>query len=161
MVSDRKLSELIVHLGQHPGVSNLGLTKLWKLIFFIDAKALRDLGEPVTGSEFIKYEHGPVPSRGDKFLRKLVKAGEVTSTQRSVGGKILNEVKAARPADLASFSFEERQVIESVCVELGRKSAAVLSDLSHKEPSWHYAKLMDKLSPELIAYGQKEDSEGL
>jgi uncharacterized phage-associated protein len=161
MVSDRKLTELIVHLGQHHGVSNLGLTKLWKLIFFIDAKALRDLGEPVTGSEFIKYEHGPVPSRGDKFLKKLVKTGEVTATQRSVGGKTLNEVKAARPADLSAFSVEERQLIDSVCIELGRKSATVLSDLSHKEPSWHYAKLMEKLSPELIAYGHKEDAEGL
>lgn len=161
MVSDRKLSELIVYLGQHPGVSNLGLTKLWKLMFFIDAKALRDLGEPVTGSEFIKYEHGPVPSRGDKFLRKLVKTGEVTSSQRTIGGKILNEVKAARPADLTAFSFEEQQLINSVCVELGRKSAAALSELSHKEPSWHYARFMEKLSPELIAYGQTEDSEGL
>jgi uncharacterized phage-associated protein len=161
MVSDRKLSEIIVHLGQHPNVSDLGLTKLWKLIFFIDAKALRDFGESVTGSEFIKYEHGPVPSRGDRFLKKLVKVGEVTAVQRSVGGKILNEIKAARSADLTAFSFEERQLIDSVCVELGRKSAAVLSDLSHKEPSWHYAGRMDKLSPQLIAYGHKEDSDGL
>jgi len=161
MVSDRKLSELIVYLGQHPAVSNLGLTKLWKLIFFIDAKALRDLGQPITGSEFIKYEHGPVPSRDDKFLKKLIKSGEVTSTQRAVGGKVLNEVIAARAADLAVFEPEERHLIDSACLELGHKSAAVLSDLSHKEPSWHYAKLMDKLSPELIAYGHKEDSEGL
>lgn len=161
MVSDRKLSELIVYLGRHSEVGNLGLTKLWKLIFFIDARALRDLGEPVTGSEFIKYEHGPVPSRGDKFLRKLLKTGEVTSNQRTVGGKLLNEIKAVRPADLTAFSFEERQLIDSVCVELGRKSAAVLSELSHKEPSWHYARMMDKLSPELIAYGRTEDTAGL
>ena len=161
MVSDRKLSELIVYLGRHPGVSNLGLTKLWKLIFFIDARALRDLGEPVTGSEFIKYEHGPVPSRGDKFLKKLVKSGEVTAAQRRVGGKILNEVKAARAADLSVFTFEERGLIDAVCMELGRKTAAVLSALSHQEPSWHYATMQGKLSPELIAYGHQEDSEGL
>ena len=28
----RKLEELIVYLGKQPGVTNLGLTKLWKLI---------------------------------------------------------------------------------------------------------------------------------
>ena len=161
MVSDRKLSELIVYLGQHPGVSNLGLTKLWKLIFFIDARALRDLGDSVTGSEFIKYEHGPVPSRGDKFLKKLINAGEVTSAQRSVGGKTLNEIKSARPADGSAFTFEERGLIDAVCAELGRKTAAALSDLSHKEPSWHYAAMREKLSPELIAYGHKEDPDGL
>jgi uncharacterized phage-associated protein len=161
MVSDRKLSELIVYLGQHPGVNNLGLTKLWKLIFFIDAKAMRDLGEVVTGSDFIKYEHGPVPSRGDKFLRKLMKSGGINSSQRAVAGKILNEVRAVRPADLSVFSFEEQQLIDAVCNQLGRKTAFALSELSHKEPSWHYAKMMDKLSPELIAYGHEEDSEGL
>ena len=161
MVSDRKLSELIVYLGQHPGVSNLGPTKLWKLIFFIDARGLRDLGEPVTGSEFIKYEHGPVPSRGDKFLKKLISAGEVTSAQRSVGGKTLNEIKSARVADGSVFTREEQVLIDAVCAELGRKTAAALSDLSHKEPSWHYAAMREKLSPELIAYGHKEDPDGL
>ncbi len=161
MVSDRKLAELIVYLGQHPGVSNLGLTKLWKLIFFIDARALRDLGEPVTGSEFIKYEHGPVPSRGEKFLKRLVKSGEVESAQRRIGGKTLNEIKAIREADRTVFTFEELVLIDVVCAELGGKTAARLSDLSHKEPSWHYATMREKLSPELIAYGHKEDPDGL
>jgi uncharacterized phage-associated protein len=161
MVSERKLSELIVYLGQHPRVSNLGLTKLWKLIFFIDARALRDFGEPVTGSEFIKYEHGPVPSRGDKFLKKLVRSGEVISTQRNVGGRILNEVKAARAADLSVFSSDERGLVDAVCTELGSRTANALSILSHKEPSWHYATMQGALSPELIAYGHQEDSEGL
>ena len=161
MVSGHKLSELIVYLGQHPEVNSLGFTKLWKLIYFIEARAVRDLGEPVTGSEFIKYGHGPVPSRGDKFLRKLVKSREVTSSQRTVAGKTLNEVKAARSADLSVFSFEERQLIDAVCADLGRKTAFALSELSHKEPSWHYAKMLEKLAPELIAYGQKEDAEGL
>ena len=161
MVQSDKLSELIVYLGEHPRVSNLGLTKLWKLIFFIDAKAVRDFGIPLTESEFIKYEHGPVPSRGEKHLRRLVRKGDVSTMPRTVGGKTLNEVKSARPADLSVFSAEEKQLIDAVCAELGRKSAVALSDLSHREPSWHYAEMMGKLSPELIAYGAKEDADGL
>jgi uncharacterized phage-associated protein len=157
----RKLEELIVHLGSHSGVTNLGLTKLWKLIYFVDARALRELGEPVTGSEFIKYEHGPVPSRGEKHLRRMTRNGEVTTTPRDVGGKTLNEVKAARTPDLSVFSKVELGVIDAVCAELGRKSATILSDLSHKEPSWHYAPMREKLSPELMAYGCEEDAEGL
>jgi hypothetical protein len=85
VVHGQKLSELIVHLGQHPRVNNLGQTKRWKLIFFIDAKALRDLGEPLTCSEFIKYEHGPVPSRGERPLRQLVRTGEVVTANREIG----------------------------------------------------------------------------
>lgn len=142
-------------------MNNLGLTKLWKLISFIDAKAVRNLGEPVTGSEFIKYEHGPVPSRGEKHLRLLVRSAEVTTSPRDIGGKMLNEVKSARAADLTVFSDDERSLIDEVCGELGRKSAVALSELSHQEPSWHYAEMMGKLTPELIAYGAKEDPDGL
>ena len=157
----KKLEELIVHLGSHPGVENLGLTKLWKLIYFIDARAVRELGEAVTASEFIKYEHGPVPSRGERHLKHLVKCGEVTTTPRVVGGKTLNEVKATRKPNLTVFPKEELKLIEAVCKELGRKTAKVLSDISHQEPAWHYAEMMHKLSPELIAYGQSEDPDEL
>ena len=85
----------------------------------------------------------------------------MTTSPRSVGGKTLNEVKAVREADLSVFSAEEKELIDSVCAELGRKSAVALSELSHQEPSWHYAEMMGKLSPELIAYGVKEDADGL
>jgi hypothetical protein len=70
-------------------------------------------------------------------------------------------VKSTRAADLSVFSDVERALIDDVCAELGRKSAVALSELSHREPSWHYAEMMGKLAPELIAYGVKEDPDGL
>ncbi|MEO7931574.1 MAG: Panacea domain-containing protein [Chthoniobacterales bacterium] len=157
----RKLEELIVHLASHPGVKDLGPTKLWKLIYFIDAQALRDLGEPVTDSEFIKYQHGPVPSRGEKHLKKLLESGDVTTTRAKVGSMTLNKVHAQREPEMDVFESAEATLIESICKKLGGKSATVLSNLSHLEPSWHYAEMREKLSPELIAYGHKEDPEGL
>jgi uncharacterized phage-associated protein len=161
MLHNRKLEELIVLLGRHPKVTNLGYTKLWKLIYFIDSKALRDLGASVTGSEFIKYQHGPVPSRGEKHLGQLVRSGQLQATQRQVGSHTLTEVTSLREADASAFSSAEVEVIETVCAEFGRKSAAALSALSHQEPSWHYAELMGKLSTELMAYGRTEDPVGL
>jgi uncharacterized phage-associated protein len=157
----RKLEELIVYLGNKPGVTNLGLTKLWKLIYFVDSRALRELGESVTGSEFIKYEHGPVPSRGDKHLRQMTRRGELSTIARDIGGMTLNEVQTTRKPEPGAFSKAELAIIEWVCAHYGRKSAKELSDLSHQEPSWHYAGMRDKLSPELMLYGAGEDSEGL
>jgi uncharacterized phage-associated protein len=157
----RKLEELIVYLGKQPGVTNLGLTKLWKLIYFVDSQSLRELGESLTGSEFIKYEHGPVPSRGDKHLRRMTRSGEVTTTARDIGGKTLNEVKTTRDPDLSVFSKVELAIMDRVCARYGRKSAKELSDLSHLEPSWHYAAMRDRLSPELMLYGAEEDADGL
>lgn len=157
----RKLEELIVHLGSHPKVENLGLTKLWKLIYFVDTKALRETGEMVTGSEFIKYEHGPVPSRGEKHLKQIVKRGEVQTKPRTVGAMTLNQVISVRQPDLSVFEECELAIIDSVCRELGKKSAKMLSEMIHVEPAWHYATMQDKLSPELMAYGSAEDPDGL
>lgn len=156
-----KLEQLIAYLGNHPGVADLGQTKLWKLIYFIDAKALREWGESITGSEFIKYEHGPIPSRGEKHLRKMSKNGELTTTPRQIGGMTLNEIKINRSADASAFSSEELKLIDAVCAGYGRKSAKQLSDVSHLEPAWHYAEMRDKLSAELMLYGGEEDAEGL
>ncbi|MCP5545169.1 MAG: SocA family protein [Akkermansiaceae bacterium] len=160
-MNSHKLEELIAYLGRHPGVTNLGPTKLWKLIYFIDAKAMRETGDSVTGSEFIKYEHGPVPSRGEKHLRKMTKSGMVTTVPRQVGGMRLNEVKVNRDADLGAFSADELQLVESVCKDHGGKSAKELSDLSHREPAWHYAGMLEKLSADLMLYGGAEDPDGL
>lgn len=157
----RKFEELIAYLGSQTGVTNLGPTKLWKLIYFVDCTALRELGETVTGSEFIKYEHGPVPSRGDKHLRQMTRRGELTTSQRNIGGMTLNEVKTTRVPDPDMFSKVELSVIDSVCAQYGRRSAKELSDLSHQEPAWHYAAMREKLSAELMLYGAAEDTEGL
>jgi hypothetical protein len=160
-MDQKKLEELIVYLGGHPQVENLGLTKLWKLIYFVDSEAKRDGGDSVTGSEFIKYDHGPVPSRGQKHLSKLVKSGEVKTSQRTLGDKVLNEVISSRPTNPSAFSRREIGIIDSVCERFGQESAFNLSKLSHKEPAWHYADKMQKLSPSLMSYGWEEDPEGL
>lgn len=160
-MDQKKLEELIVYLGAHPQVKNLGLTKLWKLIYFVDSEAKRDGGNSVTGSEFIKYDHGPVPSRGQRHLSKLVKAGEVKTSQRTLGDKVLNEVISSRPTNPSAFSRREIEIIDSVCERFGQESAINLSRLSHKEPAWHYADKMQKLSPSLMSYGWEEDPEGL
>ena len=161
MLHARKLEELMVLISRHPKVSDVGLTKLWKLIFFIDQKALSEFGQTITGSEYVKYEHGPVPSRGEKHLKKLRQAKSVECRQRTYGGYQLNEVLAGRDPDLAVFSESEVELANGVCQQLGQKSAASLSTLSHANPAWHYAEMMQKLSPTLMAYGASEDSDGL
>jgi uncharacterized phage-associated protein len=156
-----KLKNLILHLGSNPHVQNLGATKLWKLIYFIDSTALRELGASVTGSEFIRYDHGPVPSRGEKSLKQLENAGSVNVVQEDHGSYRMNRVVAAQEADASLFSPAEQKIIDRICRSLGAQTATALSELSHREPAWIYAGRLDKLSPELMLYGATEDPEGL
>ena len=156
-----KLKNLILHIGANPHVLNLGETKLWKLIYFIDATALRELGQTITGSDFIRYDHGPVPSRGEKSLKQLSRDGDISIVQEQFPSYRINRVVATAPPAEKVFSAAELELIGRICRAHGGQTAAWLSELSHREPAWHYAGHLDKLSPELMAYGAAEDSEDL
>ncbi len=157
-----KLKNLILMIAQHPTVTELGITKLAKLIYFADARALRELGSTITHSEYIKYQHGPVPSRLEKVIKEMRRNDELDEKR-----VIKNEnyehhpVTAKKKPDLSCFSSEELEIIDQVIRELGPKRATTLSDQSHQEPAWIYAQSLKKLDPELIAYSTSEDPEGL
>ena len=156
-----KLKNLILHIGANPHVQNLGETKLWKLIYFIDATALRELGQTITGSDFIRYDHGPVPSRGEKSLKQLSRDGDITIVQEQHPSYRINRVVAASAPEKDVFSAAELELIGRIFRTHGDKTAAWLSELSHREPAWHYAGHLDTLSPELMLYGAAEDAVGL
>lgn len=155
-----KLNGLILHLGNSPYVEKLGKTKLWKLIYFIDAAFLRELGHSLTHSEYIKYEHGPVPSRGEKSLKKLQRNGEISVKAIDYGSSIQHHVTTTQEPEKI-FSSEELVLIDQVCRKYGKSTATHLSEMSHLEPAWVNAEKMEKISPELMHYGYEEDEEGL
>jgi uncharacterized phage-associated protein len=160
-LNSAKLANLILYISNHKDVKNLGITKLWKLIYFVDATALRDCGESVTGSEFIKYEHGPVPSRGEKILKQLRRKNQVTTESKTLHGHLLTNVLPSDDADLSLFSEDELQIMSKICRRYGALTAQKLSELSHQEPSWRLTKYLQKLDARLISYGPREDSIGL
>lgn len=161
MVNAEKLQELMLAIAAHSRVKSLGLTKLWKLVYFADVRALRELGSSITGSEFVKYPHGPVPSRGVKHLKKLERAQRIQTSQEKVGPYLQTAVRALDGPKKSSFSKQELVIIEQVCKELGAKTASELSKLSHDEPAWALASDLDKLDEGLMHYGESEDPEGL
>jgi uncharacterized phage-associated protein len=159
-LNTHKLDDLILYLGKSPHVGNLGVTKLWKLIYFIDVSFLRETGMSLTGSDYIKYDHGPVPSHGQKRLDLLGKHGRVQVKAEDHGSYRQNHVLTVEEESPA-FSEEEHSLIDAVCRRYGRKTASYLSELSHDEPAWFHAEKLQKLSPMLMCYGSQEDEEGL
>lgn len=161
MFRAEKLRNLILVIATHPGVKQLGVTKLWKLIYFADVAALRECGAPITGSEFVKYPHGPVPSRGEKVLKAMKREALLETKQGANAGYVQTFVTALANPNASVFSKEEHTIVERICRELGGKTAKTLSELSHAEPAWACANNLDQLDPELMHYGRSEDPEGL
>jgi hypothetical protein len=55
-----KLRELILHVARRSeGDIAFGVTKLNKLLFFIDFLACLRFGKPITGEEYQKLDNGP------------------------------------------------------------------------------------------------------
>lgn len=161
MVHVDKLRNLILVIASHPKVKSLGLTKLWKLIYFADVAALREHGSTITGSEFIKYPHGPVPSRGERLLKSMKRDCLIETEQGTNAGYTQTFVTAHTKPNLRVFSAQESAIVDQVCREFGGLTAKALSELSHYEPAWVVAHDFDKLDPLLMHYGREEDSEGL
>lgn len=159
-VDTHKLNNLILHLGASPHVSNLGKTKLWKLIYFIDAEFLREIGRSLTKSEYIKYDHGPVPSRGERNLKVLSRDGAIHVKPVDYGSYQQHHITTIEDIEVG-FTKEEKVIIDRICRKYGRSTATHLSEISHLEPSWANATNMDKINPELMFYGYEEDQEGL
>lgn len=59
---DKKLAEAILYISKKSeGDESFGATKLNKLLFYSDFMAFGKLGEPITGQDYQKLEHGPAP----------------------------------------------------------------------------------------------------
>lgn len=156
-----KLKELVLLLARHESVKDLGVTKLAKLVYYIDAEALRMTGDSITASEFIKHEHGPVPSRMDRALKQLKKADAIRIGSESMFDHKLLRIEALRESDSSRFSGDEFAIIDRVAAKLGSLTAKELSRLSHREPAWCEAEYLEKLDVELIPYGAEEDPDDL
>ncbi len=152
-----RFRQLVLLIANSPLVSDLGMIKLWKLIYFIDTALLRSEDRSLTESEFIKYPHGPVPSRGEKIIKQMRKANLIEVVQDQYHGHRINRVVAKVPANEQTFSESEHNIIIEVLQQYGRQTAAYLSELSHREPAWHYAGGFQKLSPSLMYYGVAEN----
>ncbi len=160
-INSEKFKTLVLHIANSPYVRDLGKVKLWKLIYFIDTNALRETGHNITGSEYIKYEHGPVPSCGEKILKQMKKECKIDVHQEVYSSYRINKIVAQGMPETNIFSEDEISLIDRTCQNYGAKTASYLSEVSHDEPAWHYAKMLDKLSTELMFYGAEEDREGL
>jgi len=156
-----KLKNMILYFANSPYIRNLGTTKLYKLLYYADAACLREIGHSMSGSEYIKYEHGPVPSRGEKSIKTLRAENAIMVEQEDFYGMRLDAIRASSEPDLSIFEKAELEILQRIAQAKGAASARMLSEESHLEPAWFYAAMMGKLSPDLMLYGASEDPDGL
>jgi len=152
-----KFAELVLFFFQT--LDNLFKVKLLKLLFYCDFQHYRLTTHSITGQRYRAIQHGPVPQEYGQRLQEMVQQGLLTasfhdSMVSSTDGSPVLVYKATRKANLDIFQASERQVIDFVYQQLGRKTRKQLEDFSHGEAAWQENNARyGQISYQTYAYG--------
>lgn len=131
---ESKLVELILLLAQLSiDDAFFGDIKLNKLLYYSDFEAVRRLGEPITGVEYQKLEHGPAPRRLVPIRRDMERHRLVDVELRPRGQFMQKRTVPRRPANLTIFTSAEIEVVKAIIDRFDGVDAATISDVSHRE----------------------------
>jgi hypothetical protein len=123
----RQLVQYICWKSDDP--TQLGSTKLNKVLWHSDTVAYRLFGEPMAGATYIKRQFGPVPQQILPALEWLRTSGKLAIRSVEHFGYPKKEFFALQPPDLADFTGPEislvDQAIEYVCAEHTAKSISL------------------------------------
>ena len=118
----------------------LGLTKLMKLLYYIDFEFYQKERCSVTGDEYMAMPYGPVPKSAAKLLEKMNGAGEI-HIEKVMLAYSQNKYYSKVEHDMSIFSAKEMNHIENIARRFEHWTAKQMSDLTHDEYPWQTTKL--------------------
>ena len=156
---DKFKQVLLYVLQKVGGKPNVGMTVLYKLLYFIDFDYYEKHEEQLMGLTYIKNLHGPTPKEFIKVVEQMKQYGEL----EEVASKYFTyEQKKFIPvvqSDLSRISGQELAMIDDVLNRLSDKTVTELSDHSHKDIPYLTANNGEALSYESVFYRGDEYSQ--
>ncbi len=121
---------LILHLASE--IENINITKLLKLLYLVDERAMIELGVRITWQNYSVWKNGPVLAElyNDLKYNKPEKLFQYIETKETKNGTIILPKKKAA---LGCFSISELNLINSVVNDYKNKSANWLVNFLHEK----------------------------
>ncbi len=116
--------------------SSVSRTKLNKLLFYTDFLHFKMNSVSVTGVNYLRLQYGPVPERYELLFATMREQGLIDIQTELNGEYVAYWHRAIKSVDVADLSDTEWQVVAKVQADLGKLSAADVSELSHQELAW-------------------------
>lgn len=130
--SAKKTTEAIKFISSRLG--NVFVTKMNKLLFYVDFIKYKREGFGLTGLEYRAITYGPVPDKyGEVYSRAEGVEMEEFIYPNGTSGILLH---ANEEPDMSVFSETEKEVLLEVCERFAEYSAGEISDQSHREKGW-------------------------
>ncbi len=155
-IDQKKYKNAILFFAQKIQNGTLGKLKLMKLLYYLDFDFFEKYGRSVTGDQYLRFEHGPVPRMAAKIIEAM-DGKEIKITKRKVadGYNDQQHIEARGEFDLNVFTKEELLMLEEVATKWEKFTGAEMRDASHGEAPWIAAKPNEVIDYNLVYYRNK------
>jgi hypothetical protein len=137
-----KLKRLIHYVAWKAGRRDwFGATKLYKVLWFADARQFVLTKKPITDATYIREKYGPVPKDAMIARRELESERAIKISEE---GKLTRFVALTEP-DVSMFSFDELRAVDYWIDHIDKEhTAKSISEQSH-DYAWDIAKMGEEL----------------
>jgi len=137
-----KLKRLIHYVAWKAGKQDwFGATKLYKVLWFADARRFVLTKHSITGAAYIREKYGPVPKYGATARVQLQKENAIRETKEGD----LTRIIALKPPDVSIFTDDELKTVDYWIQHIDKNhTAKSVSEETH-DYTWQIAKMGEEL----------------
>ncbi len=132
----KRQAEAILFFGDRINNTNLGKTKLMKLLYYTDYEWAKIQGVSITGDKYVAMPYGPVPKHAKEILGKLEESGAIQIKKCKAGTYDQERYFVLRRPDLSVFTAEEITHLDGIARRFEFWTAKQMTDLSHEDWPW-------------------------
>lgn len=148
-----KFKEVLLYvLGKTAGKPNIGMTALYKLLYFIDFDYYEKYEEQLMGLTYIKNHYGPTPREFVKVIEQMKKSDEVEEIRSTHFAYEQKKFLPHRDPDLTKLSAQELGMVDDVLARYGNMTAVQLTSISHEDTPWAVADDGENVDYEHVFY---------
>jgi len=154
-----KFKQVLLYVLQKVGAKpNVGMTVLYKLLYFIDFDYYEKYEKQLMGLSYIKNTHGPTPREFKKVVDDMKGTGEIVEVKSKYFAHDQKKFLPHKEADLSLLSGQELEMIDDVLSRYADKSAVQLSEMTHRDMPWKATEEGKDIDYELAFYRPDEFS---
>lgn len=131
-MNTEKFKALVHYIIARCDPSQLGATKLNKILWYVDTISFRLHGASMTGETYVKRAFGPVPFDILPTLASLQGEGSVLVNERVKGGLPMKEFVALKEPSVELLSRDEIELIDEISATIcSGHTAYSISEMTH------------------------------
>lgn len=156
-----KFKQILLYiLKKAGGKPNIGMTALYKLLYFIDFDYYEKFEEQIMGLKYIKNHYGPTPIIFEKTIQEMIKHNQIECIKSKYYQHHQKKylINPDVEPNLSILNGQEKEHVDWELQRLSDLNATTLSDLSHKDVPWLSAEYGKPIEYEAVFYRTEDTS---